>query len=115
VQSGAERAVTDENKPQQMVAKNARIQARCTGECTHASRGSVNAQGGTPHQFTVTPDAKQFFEKTRGLDIKSSWVQLVSIYAIVTVFSVIGGPIRAARRRLVVVVLGWSSSVQFSS
>jgi MFS transporter, ACS family, hexuronate transporter len=32
-----------------------------------------------------------YFKKTRGLDIKSSWVHLVSIYAIVTVLSIIGG------------------------
>jgi hypothetical protein len=70
VQSGAERAVADENKPQQMVAKNARIQARCTGECTHAGRGSVNAQGGLPHEFTVISDAKQF----RSPLLYSGWV-----------------------------------------
>ncbi len=32
-----------------------------------------------------------FFKKTRGLDIKQSWVHLVSIYAIVTVLSIGGG------------------------
>ena len=32
-----------------------------------------------------------FFKKTRGLDIKTSWVHLVTIYAIVTVLSIIGG------------------------
>jgi MFS transporter, ACS family, hexuronate transporter len=32
-----------------------------------------------------------FFKKTRGLDIKKSWPHLVSIYAIVTVLSVVGG------------------------
>jgi ACS family hexuronate transporter-like MFS transporter len=32
-----------------------------------------------------------YFKKTRGLEIKSSWVHLVSIYAIVTVLSIIGG------------------------
>ena len=32
-----------------------------------------------------------FFKKTRGLDIKSSWTLLVSIYAIVTVLSIFGG------------------------
>lgn len=32
-----------------------------------------------------------YFKKTRGLDIKSSWVHLVSIYAIVTVLSIFGG------------------------
>lgn len=32
-----------------------------------------------------------FFKKTRGLDIKHSWIHLVSIYAVVTVLSIIGG------------------------
>lgn len=32
-----------------------------------------------------------YFKKTRGLDIKNSWVHLVSIYAVVTVLSIIGG------------------------
>jgi MFS transporter, ACS family, hexuronate transporter len=32
-----------------------------------------------------------FFKKTRGLDIKNSWLHLVSIYAIVTVLSIAGG------------------------
>jgi len=32
-----------------------------------------------------------FFKKTRGLDIKNSWVQLVAIYAIITVLSNFGG------------------------
>jgi MFS transporter, ACS family, hexuronate transporter len=32
-----------------------------------------------------------FFKKTRGLDIKKSWLHLVSIYAIVTVLSIGGG------------------------
>lgn len=32
-----------------------------------------------------------FFNKTRGLDIKHSWVHLVSIYSVVTVLSIIGG------------------------
>ena len=32
-----------------------------------------------------------YFKKTRGLDIKSSWVHLVSIYAMVTVLSIFGG------------------------
>jgi ACS family hexuronate transporter-like MFS transporter len=32
-----------------------------------------------------------FFKKTRHLDIKNSWVLLVSIYAIVTVLSITGG------------------------
>lgn len=32
-----------------------------------------------------------FFKKTRGLDIKSSWVLLVSIYSIITLLSIAGG------------------------
>ena len=32
-----------------------------------------------------------FFKKTRGLDIKHSWVHLVTIYSIVTVLSIAGG------------------------
>lgn len=32
-----------------------------------------------------------FFKKTRHLDIKNSWVHLVSIYAIITVLSIFGG------------------------
>jgi ACS family hexuronate transporter-like MFS transporter len=32
-----------------------------------------------------------YFKKTRGLDIKQSWVHLVSIYAVVTVLSIAGG------------------------
>jgi MFS transporter, ACS family, hexuronate transporter len=32
-----------------------------------------------------------FFKKTRGLDIKSSWTLLVSIYGIITVLSIAGG------------------------
>jgi ACS family hexuronate transporter-like MFS transporter len=32
-----------------------------------------------------------FFKQTRGLDIKKSWVHLVTIYVIVTVLSIIGG------------------------
>jgi ACS family hexuronate transporter-like MFS transporter len=32
-----------------------------------------------------------YFQKTRNLDIKHSWVHLVSIYAIVTVLSIFGG------------------------
>jgi len=32
-----------------------------------------------------------YFKKTRGLDIKHSWVHLVTIYAIVTVLSIAGG------------------------
>jgi len=32
-----------------------------------------------------------FFKKTRGLDIKHSWVHLVAIYSVVTVLSIVGG------------------------
>ncbi|MES1188174.1 MAG: MFS transporter [Myxococcales bacterium] len=32
-----------------------------------------------------------YFKKTRGLDIKNSWVHLVSIYSMVTVLSIVGG------------------------
>ena len=32
-----------------------------------------------------------YFKKTRGLDIKTSWVHLVSIYSMVTVLSIFGG------------------------
>lgn len=32
-----------------------------------------------------------FFKKTRGLDIKNSWVFLVTIYGIITVLSILGG------------------------
>ena len=32
-----------------------------------------------------------YFKKTRGLDIKTSWVHLVSIYSVVTVLSIFGG------------------------
>jgi len=32
-----------------------------------------------------------FFKKSRGLDIKKSWLHLVTIYAIVTVLSIVGG------------------------
>jgi ACS family hexuronate transporter-like MFS transporter len=32
-----------------------------------------------------------YFKKTRGLDIKNSWVHLVAIYSIVTVLSIVGG------------------------
>jgi ACS family hexuronate transporter-like MFS transporter len=32
-----------------------------------------------------------FFKKTRGLEIKNSWLHLVAIYAIVTVLSIVGG------------------------
>jgi MFS transporter, ACS family, hexuronate transporter len=32
-----------------------------------------------------------YFKKTRGLDIKHSWVHLVTIYSVVTVLSIVGG------------------------
>jgi len=32
-----------------------------------------------------------YFEKTRGLDIKESWIHLVTIYTIVTILSIFGG------------------------
>ncbi|MDB6169583.1 MAG: transporter [Verrucomicrobia bacterium] len=32
-----------------------------------------------------------YFKKTRGLDLKNSWVHLVTIYSIVTVLSILGG------------------------
>jgi MFS transporter, ACS family, hexuronate transporter len=32
-----------------------------------------------------------YFKKTRGLDLKKSWVHLVTIYAIVTILSILGG------------------------
>lgn len=32
-----------------------------------------------------------YFKKTRGLDLKKSWVHLVAIYAIVTILSILGG------------------------
>ena len=32
-----------------------------------------------------------YFKKTRGLDIKTSWIHLVTIYAIVTALSILGG------------------------
>jgi ACS family hexuronate transporter-like MFS transporter len=32
-----------------------------------------------------------FFKKTRGLDIKESWIHLVTIYSIITVLSIFGG------------------------
>ncbi|HEY3494892.1 MAG TPA: MFS transporter [Polyangiaceae bacterium] len=40
-----------------------------------------------------------YFKKTRGLDIKQSWVHLVSIYAIVTVLSIAGGWLTGALAR----------------
>lgn len=45
-----------------------------------------------------------FFKKTRGLDLKKSWIHLVAIYAIVTVLSILGGWITGylARRGLTV-------------
>jgi ACS family hexuronate transporter-like MFS transporter len=44
-----------------------------------------------------------FFKKTRGLDIKQSWVHLVTIYTIVTVLSIFGGWITGHLNRQ-----GWS-------
>ena len=44
-----------------------------------------------------------FFKKTLLLDIKKSWVHLVSIYAIVTVFSILGGWITGHLTKL-----GWT-------
>ena len=43
-----------------------------------------------------------YFKSTRGLDLKSSWVYLVTIYAIITVLSIAGGWLtgRLARRGL---------------
>jgi ACS family hexuronate transporter-like MFS transporter len=38
--------------------------------------------------LTWLPD---YFKKTRGMDLKQSWLHLVSIYVIVTVLSIIGG------------------------
>ncbi|HEV8551392.1 MAG TPA: MFS transporter, partial [Polyangiaceae bacterium] len=38
--------------------------------------------------LTWLPD---YFKKTRGMDLKQSWVHLMSIYAIVTVLSIVGG------------------------
>jgi len=38
--------------------------------------------------LTWLPD---FFKKTRGLDIKASWLHLVTIYTIVTILSIFGG------------------------
>ncbi len=32
-----------------------------------------------------------YFKKTRGLDLKKSWIHLVTVYAIITVLSIIGG------------------------
>lgn len=40
-----------------------------------------------------------FFKKSRGLDLKHSWVHLVSIYVIVTVLSIVGGWIPGALAR----------------
>jgi ACS family hexuronate transporter-like MFS transporter len=47
-----------------------------------------------------------YFKKTRGLDLKKSWVHLVSIYAIVTVFSIAGGWLAGALARRP----GWSAT-----
>ncbi len=44
-----------------------------------------------------------YFKKTRGLDIKQSWIHLVTIYAIVTVLSIIGGWLTGYLQKL-----GWS-------
>jgi ACS family hexuronate transporter-like MFS transporter len=44
-----------------------------------------------------------YFKKTRGLDIKLSWVHLVTIYAIVTVLSIAGGWLTGYFQKL-----GWS-------
>ena len=44
-----------------------------------------------------------FFKKTRHLDIKASWVHLVTIYAIVTVLSIAGGWVTGYLAKL-----GWS-------
>lgn len=44
-----------------------------------------------------------YFKKTRGLDIKHSWVHLVTIYAIVTVLSIAGGWLTGHLN-----TLGWS-------
>jgi ACS family hexuronate transporter-like MFS transporter len=38
--------------------------------------------------LTWLPD---YFKKTRGMDLKQSWVHLMTIYAIVTVLSIVGG------------------------
>src|SRR5262245_31364924 len=40
-----------------------------------------------------------YFKKTRGLEIKKSWLHLVSIYAIVTVLSIAGGWLTGALAR----------------
>jgi len=44
-----------------------------------------------------------FFKKTRGLDIKNSWVHLVTIYVIVTVLSIAGGWVTGHLTKM-----GWS-------
>jgi ACS family hexuronate transporter-like MFS transporter len=41
-----------------------------------------------------------YFKKTRGLDIKKSWLHLVTIYAIVTVLSIMGGWLTGRLTRL---------------
>ncbi len=43
--------------------------------------------------LTWLPD---YFKKSRGLDIKHSWVHLVTIYAIITVLSIAGGSLTGA-------------------
>ena len=44
-----------------------------------------------------------FFKKTRGLDIKTSWIYLVTIYTIVTVLSIAGGWVTGHLAKI-----GWS-------
>lgn len=44
-----------------------------------------------------------YFKKTRGLDIKESWIHLVTIYVIVTVLSIFGGWVIGYMNKL-----GWS-------
>ncbi|MFI5197499.1 MAG: MFS transporter [Thermoanaerobaculia bacterium] len=44
-----------------------------------------------------------FFKKTRGLDIKTSWIHLVTIYTIVTVLSIAGGWVTGHLAKI-----GWS-------
>jgi len=46
-----------------------------------------------------------YFKKTRGLDLKKSWIHLVSIYVIVTVLSIAGGWLAGALARRP----GWSA------
>jgi ACS family hexuronate transporter-like MFS transporter len=44
-----------------------------------------------------------FFKKTRGLDIKTSWIHLVTIYTIVTILSIAGGWVTGHLAKI-----GWS-------